>query len=162
MKGTREERATEVAQIASRLFGTRVGPEHVIGETLRSVIRRAAPTGAELGAALQSPPVYAMDYAALVTDPVAAWAETGFGIQRDGKGRLERKPPVTLTEAVRTLATHAGVGEEACRRHLQAGPGEAPALRLAVPGRRIDASDPDLERHIAAFTARDEDAFPSE
>ncbi len=119
-RGSREARHAEVAALASRLFGTEVAPDAVIGETLRPVIERDPPSPAELRAALARPPSYPADYATLVRDPVAAWAETGFGIQRDAQGRLERKPPVTISQAAEALAQEAQAPIEDCRRHLQA------------------------------------------
>src|SRR5439155_12239908 len=117
--GTREERAYAVAQIASRLFGQPVTPEHVIGETLRPAIVRDAPTRAQLTAALSGHVNYPAGYEALAAGPLAAWAETAFGLQRDAQGRLERRPPVTLPEAARRLAAETGVDEATCRLHLQ-------------------------------------------
>ncbi len=118
--GTREERAAEVARIASRLFGTTVTPGQIIGETLRANTTRPAPTQAELRTALAGPPEYPTDFAQLARHPLAAWAETHFGFQRDAQGRLERREPVTLADAAGELATESGVDSARCADHLQA------------------------------------------
>ncbi|MDP9355799.1 MAG: DEAD/DEAH box helicase [Chloroflexota bacterium] len=123
--GTREERHAEVATIATRLFGTDVAAEQVIGETLRPAIGRGAPTVEELRMALAAPPVClpqdpVAGYSLLAAHPLAAWTETAFGIRRDPQGRLERKPPVTLTQAAELLREETGVDEATCRAHLQA------------------------------------------
>lgn len=122
--GTREQRHAEVASIASRLFGTEVRPEHVIGETLRPAIDRPTPSRDELRAALAGPPIdlpgdRASGFPLLVAHPVAAWAETNFGIQRDAEDRLERRPPVTLRQAGDRLAEEIGIDPSVCRAHLQ-------------------------------------------
>lgn len=123
--GTREQRHAEVAEIASRLFGAEVRPDRVIGETLRPAIDRPVPTVDELRAALSGPPLAlpgdrSSGYRSLVAHPLAAWAETGFGIQRDEAGRLERKSPVTLARAAEDLAKETGADPATCRDHLQA------------------------------------------
>ncbi len=103
-KGTREARHAEVAEIASRLFGTDVRAEQVIGETLRPAIdrRRPAQTNSEraqpaTGLSRRTGPPALPNSSHLI----AAWTEAGFGVRRDGQNRLERKPPATLTKAAR-------------------------------------------------------------
>lgn len=118
--GTREERAADVAEIATRIFGLPVAPERVIGETLRTAVRRDQPTDKELRAALSRQPVYQPHYDSLVVDPLTAWAESIFGIQRDERGRLERKSPVTLGNAAQDLAIRTGVSATTCEDHLRA------------------------------------------
>jgi ATP-dependent helicase YprA (DUF1998 family) len=118
--GTREERAAEVAAIASRLFGDHVPPENVIGETLQRAITRPAPGADELRAALAQPPVYPGEYALLVSHPLASWAETAFGLATDERGRLERRQPSTTRDAANKLAEETGVDAAICRRHLEA------------------------------------------
>ena len=118
--GTREERQASVAEIASKLFGTAVAPEHVIGETLRPATLRDDPTTEELRTALRAIAAYPADYQVLAIHPLAAWAERAFGVQRDGQGRLERKRPVTIAEAANTLKELTGVDATSCAAHLQA------------------------------------------
>jgi len=93
-----EQKRAEVADVASRLFGTTVRPERVIGETLRRV---TAPLEAGLGfrdrlrASLEDddPP---SDHASFLRWPVAVWIETNLGIRHDGT-RLVRCAPLALT-----------------------------------------------------------------
>src|SRR5919202_4056690 len=118
--GTREERAAEVSAIASRLFGDHVAAGNVIGETLRRAITRPAPTTDELHAALQQPAEYPGDFAVLSVHPLASWAETAFGLTTDEQGRLERRQPVSTTQAAESLAARTGVDVETCRSHLEA------------------------------------------
>ena len=90
--GSFVEQQKEVAAVGSELFGSRVAPEHVIGETLRRVTRPYADRGAYLrdlmaavitGPALEAP----KDYAAFVTHPLSIWIEEVFGL-REVDGRL--------------------------------------------------------------------------
>ncbi|MBI2942458.1 MAG: DEAD/DEAH box helicase [Chloroflexi bacterium] len=121
--GTREERQAEVAQVASRLFGpgeTEVPPTNVIGETVRRATASAGPTAFELGEALRQPADYPTDYASLVRHPVAVWAELALGLQSDARGRLERRPPRTLSDAAAELSRLTAVDEATCSRHLRA------------------------------------------
>ncbi len=119
-KGTREQRAEEVAGIASRLFGTQVEPGSIISETLSSSIDRPAPSPEELTEALSAPPSYPEEYGQLVTHPLVAWVEATLGLQRDEQGRLERRPPITLSKAADSLSVQTGVGQERCAEHLRA------------------------------------------
>ncbi|MHB1414423.1 MAG: DEAD/DEAH box helicase [Chloroflexota bacterium] len=122
--GTREERQTEVAAIASRLFGDEVTPERVIGETLQ---RATTPDAAEkakgpahLRGTLAGPPQYEADYAGLSALPLAAWAEEAFGLQADEQGRLERREPRRLSEVAEELSGFTGASTATCEAHLKA------------------------------------------
>jgi ATP-dependent helicase YprA (DUF1998 family)/very-short-patch-repair endonuclease len=126
-QGPFEEQQVEVARVASRLFGTPVQPDHVIGETLR----RATPAR-DLGdpdfvAALRlrledggDPP---RDYQGFVTDPLSIWIESTFGLATEpGSGRLVRTAPRSLTGANgagRVLSQQTGLPEAACTRAIE-------------------------------------------
>ena len=107
--GTLAERRAIVAGVASRLFGSEVTPERVIGETLvRSTVDRAPVAddlrSATLNATTGRTP---RPYADFVADPLASWVETTFGIDVEpGTGRLIRRTPTTVPEASGELATH--------------------------------------------------------
>jgi hypothetical protein len=126
-RGPFEAQRVEVARVASRLFGTPVQPEHVIGETLR----RATPAH-DLGdpdfvAALRrrledggDPP---RDYGGFVADPLSIWIESTFGLATEpGSGRLVRTVPRSLTGpagAGRVLSQQTGLSEAACTRAIE-------------------------------------------
>lgn len=108
-EGSAEERNRAVASVASRLFGTTVRPESVVTETLRRVTDDAALTNSgQLAASIAAGVPDGVDYAALRLHPVAAWAETTLGLQRqDDKpdGRWVRtNRPKTVAEAADLLA----------------------------------------------------------
>ncbi|HEV8356873.1 MAG TPA: hypothetical protein VGQ17_08940, partial [Gemmatimonadales bacterium] len=131
--GTWEEQRTEVARVASLLFGAPVDPKHIIGETLR---RRtpdrdlADPAFAtELRRRVDDPRTPPPgDYASFVNDPLSAWIESTFGITTEAAtGRLVRTPPQSLSGpegAARRLSELTGVAADRC--------GDAIAQQLLV------------------------------
>lgn len=132
--GTYDEQRVEIATVASRLFGTEVRAEHVIGETLRRATHQhdfANPTGAlehliERVAGRHPSPA---DHQAFVADPLSAWVEQTFGVMSEpGSGRLIRSAPRALVGehgAAHDLAALTGVDEsraaQAIRETLLAG-----------------------------------------
>ena len=114
--GTAADRRTVVAEVATQIFGTPVLAGNVIGETLiRGTDESAGPVTAQRLQASAAP----ASYADLVADPLAAWAETSFGLDRDEEGRLKRREPVTVQMAAQRLATESGISTEQCERALQ-------------------------------------------
>lgn len=122
-EGTLSDQRDVVADVATTLFGITVRPEHVIGETLVRATGAAPSTvPAERLRGLDAPRAYAE----LVTDPLASWIETTFGLAtEDGTGRLVRQRPAKIEEAAAKLAQDTGVPEDVCadaiRRTLKAG-----------------------------------------
>ena len=129
-----EERRRAVADVATRMFGTEVAANDLIGETLQRVttdlpaneqilpdLLRASI--ANLDALLAAP------YAAFVADPLCAWIETQLGVEVDAdSGTLVRAKPKRLvgdTGLAATLADLTGVPRDvaanALRRTLLAG-----------------------------------------
>lgn len=92
--GTRAEQRVAVAE-ATRLFGVDVTPERVVGETLqRATDERAAEDDALAARVRAAPPA---GYDALRRDPLAAWVESAFGLDRDpSDGQLIRRRPTTV------------------------------------------------------------------
>lgn len=121
--GTLEEQQREVADVATKLFGSAVEPQHVIGETLRRITPETAlddPTFVQalierVGDAGQSPPT---DFKAFITDPLSIWLESTFGVERElSAGRLVRAKPKSITGdegAAVQLAQLTGVPTERC------------------------------------------------
>jgi hypothetical protein len=117
-QGTRVERAAAVADVASRLFGASVKPDHVIGETLvRATTARPGPpeTLADIVQGLALPgPMGDVSYPALVSYPLAAWIEDAFGLTTDETGALIRRPPTTVAAAAAELAELTGRPVDEC------------------------------------------------
>jgi superfamily II DNA/RNA helicase/very-short-patch-repair endonuclease len=83
-EGTLLEQRTEIASVASRLFGATVDPSRVIGETLE---RSTTPIGDEggfsksLAAAASVPQPYGEDdFGTFRFDPIARWLEQSIGL----------------------------------------------------------------------------------
>jgi superfamily II DNA/RNA helicase len=120
-EGSREERAAEVARLATRLFGQEVTPEHAIAETLQRAVDRPEPTVDELRDELdRGAAEYPQDFAAFTRMALPAWAEQAFGITPDSSGRLERRPPRTLGAVAEELSGLTGVDAGRCAAHLRA------------------------------------------
>lgn len=116
-EGTFDDQRKVVAEVASRLFGTPVAPEHVIGETL--VRATGEPADSVPAERLTSSAPRA--YEALVRDPLARWIETRFGLVEDtATGRLVRREPAKIEDAARELHEQTGVPEEQCVRAIRA------------------------------------------
>ncbi len=121
--GTRAEQRVAVAE-ATRLFGVDVTPERVVGETLqRATDERAAEDDALAARVRAAPPA---GYDALRRDPLAAWVESAFGLDRDpSDGQLIRRRPTTVGRAAALLAARTGATEadaaSAIRATLRAG-----------------------------------------
>lgn len=120
--GTIEEQRQTVSQVASRLFGSSVTPEHVIGEFLERATSDAFVEAQNLARAVDSwtTPEAFDDYETLAADPLAAWVETTFGLDREAEsGRLVRRKPTTVPVAAAELAELTGRPEDACQQALR-------------------------------------------
>ncbi len=118
--GTREQHQAEIAQVASRLFGTEVPTENVIGESLQRATVGGAASPDDLSLALQiSAPFSGLPYKELARNPLAVWSETAFGLKEDEQGRLERRSPRTLGDAAQELSGITGVHRRRCEEQLR-------------------------------------------
>ena len=105
-----DQSARVVAGVATRLFGTEVTPERVIGETLvRATPRRAArpPRAWPARSARDRRQRTADTFAEFAADPLASWVETTFGLDAEAGHRTRwsaarrppcPRPPQTLAE----------------------------------------------------------------
>ena len=108
-QGSEADRASAVASVASRLFGTAISPDGVIGESL------ARATDPKLGqkaswmrlrAAIDADLPDSLDDQALRSHPLAVWIELEMGLL-DGQ-QLSRRPPITIREAAERLSKQTG------------------------------------------------------
>lgn len=119
-EGSEESRAAAVATVASRLFGTKIGPDAVIDESLRRATdddlkpERIRP---QLVEALSAPLPEALTDEVLRRHPLAVWAELRIGLH-DGQ-TLTRRKPTPFREAVDMLSADTGVGVEECAHVLE-------------------------------------------
>ncbi|WP_029011365.1 DEAD/DEAH box helicase [Azospirillum halopraeferens] len=120
-EGSDESRALTVSEVASRLFGTPVGPDAVIDESLRRAtddqlaLQDVMPALA--GTITAGIPPHLPD-ADLPRHPLAVWSELALGLE-DGLV-LRRRRPVPFGEAVEKLAQASGLEPDPCRTALQA------------------------------------------
>lgn len=119
-QGNEDTRATSVAAVATRLFGTPIGPDAVIDESLERATDptlKLAEIRDLLGTVLDAdlPPV--LDDASLKNHPLAVWIELEVGLE-DGQ-RLRRRKPTTILDAAQRLAAQTGRDVERCVSHLK-------------------------------------------
>lgn len=131
--GTVAEQQQDVAEVATRIFGTTVEPQHVITESLvrATTVRHPSPSAladavAERGTAEFSSPTLDGGYVPMQNDPLASWIEDKFGLaQEPESGRLIRTRPTTVSRAAEDLAeattTSRQAAETAIRATLLAG-----------------------------------------
>jgi hypothetical protein len=119
-EGDDAQRAAGVAAVASRLFGTLISTDAVVGESLERATDptlKPATLGAALVAAVNDDLPANLDDDALYRHPLAVWCEMEIGLS-DGQ-RLSRREPRTLASAANRLAGQTGCDEERCRSKLQ-------------------------------------------
>jgi superfamily II DNA/RNA helicase len=120
-EGDDAERALVVAAVASRLFGTTIAPDAVIGESLERCTDhtlKPATLGSALITAINAELPSDLDDEALYRHPLAVWTELEIGLS-DGQ-RLSRRQPIMVAEAAKRLAEQTGCDEAHCRSQLQA------------------------------------------
>ncbi|SEF12479.1 DEAD/DEAH box helicase [Streptomyces sp. Ag109_O5-10] len=120
------EAREEIAKVVTRLFGTEIRPDRVIGETLeRSTdpgpdatpgVHPCAPLGDAVRRAAAVPDELPTEYEALCSDPLAVWVEDTVGLAvEESSGRLVRRPPLTIPQAAGLLAEASGESAEVCQ-----------------------------------------------
>jgi hypothetical protein len=119
-EGSDANRAQVVAEVASRLFGTPIGPESVIDESLQratSDLLKLDDVRPQLAAVLTSALPKVLTDDVLKEHPLAVWSELAIGLE-DGQ-ELKRKKPIPFHDAVALLSKDSGVSVEACRLGLE-------------------------------------------
>lgn len=119
---TWSDQQAEVARVASLIFGAKVEPEAVIGESLRRMTpeedSREAGFRSRLADRVSRPAAVPGGFEEFVSDPLASWIESTFGIRREPEtGRLIRQTPRSITGkggAGRELASLTGQPEDRC------------------------------------------------
>lgn len=114
--GTRAEQRVEVAELASRLFGTSIPAANIIGESLRRATAGDIDVNRLSTRILEEPPT---TWSALHQDDLAIWIERTFGLGEDDEGQLARRAPVRLRDAASRLADLTGADLANCDRALR-------------------------------------------
>ncbi len=126
--GTVAQQRTDVAEVASRIFGVEVRPEHVITETLVRATKARGADAATLAAAIRArgyaesdDPALHTGHVALRNDPLASWIEDSFGIGTEPESeRLIRRAPATVDMVADQLAEFTGQSPSACGNAIRA------------------------------------------
>jgi hypothetical protein len=113
--------AEAVALVASRLFGTKVASDAVIGESLERATdpsKDLVSISSSLRLTVEGPIQNSLSDAELRSHPLAIWIELEIGLE-DGQ-RLTRRSPITLARAAERLAQQTGCDISLCRSQLKA------------------------------------------
>jgi hypothetical protein len=111
------QRRESVAEFASDIFGRELKETQVIEETLEAFTESNTPPREELAASLTAPLPNTVKE--LRRHALARWTEREFGIEPEEGGRLRRRVPRTITEAVANLATETGAPSDECGERLR-------------------------------------------
>jgi hypothetical protein len=114
--GTKAEQRQQVADLATRIFGTTIAPHNVIGETLRRATAGEVNTTALTARLGQPAPT---TWEELHRDPLAVWVEETFGLDKDDEGKLARQTPKKLSAAATELCELTGIDEKICTEQLR-------------------------------------------
>ncbi|MGJ4927508.1 DEAD/DEAH box helicase [Bradyrhizobium sp. HKCCYLRH3095] len=120
-EGSDVGRAQAVADVASRLFGTSIGPESVIDESLQRATDdrlKLEDVKPKLGAVLKAALPEVLTDSVLKQHPLAVWAELVIGL--DDAQELKRKKPIEFETAVELLSKDSGVEPKVCRAAFEA------------------------------------------
>jgi hypothetical protein len=119
-EGSAIHRAQTVADVASRLFGTSIGPESVIDESLQRAtddLLKLDDVRPKLAPVLTSALPEVLTDEVLKKHPLAVWAELAIGLE-DAQ-ELKRKKPIPFGEAVAQLSKDSGTDVDTCRTALE-------------------------------------------
>ena len=120
-QGDRHDIRKTISDVASKLFGSEVKPNHVIDETLKRSIDRSEPDIEELKAAISNPlPEPSDPQTDLILfrqHPLPAWIEMNFGLKNDD-GHLIRRTPIAISTGAKQLAELTGHLVSECEQKL--------------------------------------------
>jgi superfamily II DNA/RNA helicase len=110
--GSADDKAKAVAETASTLFGVKIPVTNVIGEVLTRVTPEAKQIDKySLHNRIVSNTPFPMEYAKLAQDELSIWVELTLGIALVPGKAPERAIPISLTEALRKLASDADISQ---------------------------------------------------
>lgn len=122
-EGSLEDKSRVVARVASKLFAASIPESNVIVETLERITDPLANSDSvlpALGAAIDAGIPPNITNAQLSKNPLSIWVETRLGVTfSELDQRWVRARPMTVTEAVSSLAAASGRSETACRDALR-------------------------------------------
>lgn len=119
-EGSAESRQEAVARVASRLFGTPISSEDVIGESLQRATGNVAASdifATQLRESMMSPIPDVMRDEELAKHPLAQWIELEIGLEEGQE--LRRRRPTTLSRAADRLSDATSVEPARCADQLK-------------------------------------------
>ena len=119
--GSTASQRSEVARVASTVFGRPFTPDQIVDETLATSLDGTGtqPSGQELSAAIAAGIDADAGEAELRQHPVAIWLENRVALE-ERDGRLTRRMPMKFTAVVTTLAEESAESETRCQAALEA------------------------------------------
>ncbi len=119
--GSEASQRSEVARVASTVFGRSFEPDQIVNETLARSLDDAGKQSSkqELHAAITAGIDTDADETELRKHPVAVWLENRVALE-ERDGRLARRMPMGFSDVVATLAEDSGAPEGGCRMVLEA------------------------------------------
>src|SRR5690606_2965227 len=110
------------AEVASRIFATRISEFNVVTEDLERATdpaQTADTVKARLGDVIDRAIRREISNSDLASHPLAIWLETRLGLERPDNVKWRRARPRTLADAAASLAEDSGRPAEACARALR-------------------------------------------
>lgn len=120
--GTLADRNKTVAAVASKLFGTPISEQEIIGETLERVtdpLKDVTAVQPDLAAAVASSEFSWSNFEAFQVDPLSIWVELNLGIELPDNEPPRRAKPMTIQAASEKLAGDSGCAVDVARDGLQ-------------------------------------------
>ena len=119
--GSAESQRSEVARVASTVFGRSFKADQIVNETLAPSLDDAGIqlSRQELNSAITAPIDTYADDIKLCKHPVAVWLESRVALE-ERDGRLARRMPMRFGEVVATLSEDSGASKDRCRSVLEA------------------------------------------
>ena len=118
--GSRELRKSEVARVASTIFGRPFKPNQIVDETLARSLDEVGmlPSKEELNAAITSGIDPDASETKLRNHPVAIWLENRIALE-ECEGRLTRRMPMGLKDVIGALTKDSSASEDECQSALK-------------------------------------------
>lgn len=118
-EGTEADRRKAIADVSSKLFGSKVSPSNIITETLQSVTEvETYKDKSELNKAIEAGVPVNPTFDGLKKHPIAAWVEHRIGLEKQDGKLVRISKPLSVKEASEKLAEESGLEFIKCQEYL--------------------------------------------